>query len=180
MSSVLTQNHFELFSIPVEYTLDYAELDARYRKLQQTVHPDRYVNASDQERRIAMQQAAQINEAYTVLKDVTRRGQYVLELAGVDLQAEQRTTQDPAFLMQQMELREELSEVKQQADPLQSLDGLLQQARQQKKLLELALTEFLQDKDYLQASETVLKMQFYNRLLGEMQEVEAELEDANL
>ena len=166
--------------MPVDYVLDYAELDVRYRKLQQAVHPDRYVNAGDQERRIAMQQAAQINEAYTVLKDVTRRGQYLLELAGVDLQFEQRTTQDPAFLMQQMELREELSQVKQQADPLRSLDELSQQARGQKKSLELALTTFLQDKDYSQASETVLKMQFYNRLLDEMQETEAELEDGLL
>jgi len=64
MTSTLTQNYFELFSLPQQYALERAELDTRYRDLQRTVHPDRYASASDRERRLSMQQATHINEAY--------------------------------------------------------------------------------------------------------------------
>ena len=60
MSSILTQDHFEIFSLPKQYVLDPAVLDARYRELQRVVHPDRFAGSSDQERRISIQQAAQI------------------------------------------------------------------------------------------------------------------------
>ena len=83
MPSTLTQNHFELFSLPQSYVLERAQLDARYRDMQRSVHPDRYASASDRERRISMQQATQINEAYEVLKDPLKRGRYLLALLGL-------------------------------------------------------------------------------------------------
>lgn len=177
MSSVLTKNYFEIFSLPRRFELDRLELDRRYRHLQRSVHPDRYASGSNQERRIAVQQAAKINEAYEALKDPLLRGRYLLELAGVNIEQEQRNTQDPAFLMQQMELREELDEVRNQPDPLKALDALSGQGLQQYRELEKALVDSLNRKDYQLATETVLKMQFFSRLQDEIQELEAELED---
>jgi molecular chaperone HscB len=178
MSSVLTQNHFELFSLPQRYALERAELDARYRDLQRTVHPDRYASASDQERRISMQQATQINEAYQVLKDPLKRGRYLLELRGCGLDDQQNTHQDPEFLMQQMELRESLAEIRQQEDPMSALDQLSRQVSDQYKALESALTEALDSGGEIgQAVTLVLRMQYFTRLQNELQELEADLED---
>jgi len=178
MSSVLTQNHFELFSLPQRYALERAELDARYRDLQRTVHPDRYASASDQERRISMQQATQINEAYQVLKDPLKRGRYLLELRGCALDDQQNTHQDPEFLMQQMELRESLAEIRQQEDPMSALDQLSRQVSDQYKALESALTEALDSGGEIgQAVTLVLRMQYFTRLQNELQELEADLED---
>ena len=79
--------------------LDEAQLQERYRELQRATHPDKFASAGDQERRIAMQHAAQVNEAYEVLRDPVRRGFYLLELRGHIIEQEKSTTRDTGFLM---------------------------------------------------------------------------------
>jgi molecular chaperone HscB len=178
MSSTLTQNHFELFSLPERYRLDRDELDAHYRELQRRVHPDRFAAAGDRERRLSVQQAAQINEAYDTLKDPLRRGRYLLALRGQSVEDQQATHQDPAFLMQQMELREALGEVRAQDDPLAELDRLAREVRGQYQALEASLAEALDEAGDLQAALTfVLRMQYFTRLQNEVRELEADLED---
>ncbi len=178
MSSTLTQNYFELFSLPQRYRLQRPELDAYYRELQRTVHPDRYASASDQERRVSMQHATHINEAYQVLKDPLQRGRYLLELRGHVIENEQATHQDPEFLMQQIEFRETLGDIRQQDDPLQALDGLAREVQAQYRALESGLAEALDaGGETEQAVTLVLKMQYFMRLQNEIQELEADLED---
>jgi molecular chaperone HscB len=179
MSSVLTQNHFEIFGLPQQYAVDRASLDARYRELQRSVHPDRFASAGDQERRISMQQAARINEAYQVLKDPLRRGRYLLELRGRKIDDQQDSHQDPAFLMQQIELREALGEVRGQDDPLQALDRLAADIREQYSVLESQLARALHvgDAGTDEALVLVRRMQFFTRLQEEVQALEADLED---
>ena len=178
MSSILTQNYFELFSLPQRYVLERAQLDARYRDLQRSVHPDRYASAGDQERRISMQQATKINEAYEVLKDPLKRGRYLLEVRGHAIEDQQTSHQDPAFLMQQMELRETLAGIREHDDPLQALDRLAQTVRSQYRALESELAQALDGgAEIEQAVTLVLRMQFLKRLQEEVQTLEADLED---
>ncbi|MFQ5642200.1 MAG: Fe-S protein assembly co-chaperone HscB [Thiogranum sp.] len=178
MSSTLTKNYFELFSLPQQYVLERAELDARYRDLQRTVHPDRYASAGDQERRLSMQQATHINEAYQVLKDPLRRGRYLLELRGHVIEDQQSTHQDPEFLMQQIGLREALGAIRNQHDPLQALDSLAREIQAQYRALEAELARVLDAGGEIGTAVTlVLKMQYFMRLQSEVQELEADLED---
>jgi len=129
----LTQNHFELFGLPVAFDVDAHQLAERYRELQRASHPDRYANASDRERRLSVQHAAQVNEAFQTLKSSLRRARYLLQLKGIEFDDEKETHLDPAFLMEQMELREALAEVKTKAEPLTSLSDIMTDinARQQ-------------------------------------------------
>ncbi|GMQ87628.1 MAG: co-chaperone HscB [Gammaproteobacteria bacterium] len=178
MSPILTQNYFELFSLPQQYVLERVDLDARYRELQRMVHPDRYASAGDQERRVSMQQATHINEAYQVLKDSLRRGRYLLELRGHAIEDRQTTHQDPEFLMQQIELREALAEIRRQDDPLQALDRLAREIQAQYRALESELAQALDAGEEIEPAVTlVLKMQYFMRLQNEIQELEADLED---
>lgn len=178
MSSSFAQNHFQLFSLPQQYRLERERLEARYRELQRGVHPDRYASASDQERRLSVQRAAQINEAFATLKDPLRRARYLLELRGHPPDDPQATHQDPAFLMQQMALRERLAEVRAAADPIRELDALAGEIRQQYRELETQLGEALDSGSGLgQAVTLVLRMQFFTRLTEEVNELEADLED---
>ncbi|MBB3224806.1 Fe-S protein assembly co-chaperone HscB [Pseudoduganella umbonata] len=125
------QNYFELFQLPRQFAIDTAALDAAYREVQGRVHPDKFVNATDAEKRVAMQWATRANEAYQTLKNPQRRAQYLCELHGVDLQTESNTAMPMAFLMQQMEWREELAEARASRDAglLDQLDGQLRTAR---------------------------------------------------
>nr|WP_154380503.1 Fe-S protein assembly co-chaperone HscB [Pseudoduganella rivuli] len=125
------QNHFELFNLPQQFAIDMEALNSAFRDVQGRVHPDRFVNATDAEKRVAMQWATRANEAYQTLKNPQLRARYLCELNGVDLQTESNTAMPPAFLMQQMEWREALEDARAQKDigELEQLDGQLRGAR---------------------------------------------------
>src|SRR5476649_1133751 len=125
------QNHFELFNLQQRFAIDAGALDSAYREVQSRVHPDKFVNATDAEKRVAMQWATRANEAYQTLKNPQKRAQYMCELNGVDLQTESNTAMPMAFLMQQMEWREELGDARagKDVDALESLDKQLRAER---------------------------------------------------
>lgn len=110
------QNHFDLFQLPQRFEIDQARLDAAYREVQSQVHPDKFVQAGDAEKRVAMQWATQANEAYRTLKDPLKRATYLCALQGVDLQTESNTSMPAQFLMQQMEWRENFDDARQSHD----------------------------------------------------------------
>jgi len=174
----LTQNHFELFGLPVAFDVDAHQLAERYRELQRASHPDRYANASDRERRLSVQHAAQVNEAFQTLKSSLRRARYLLQLKGIEFDDEKETHLDPAFLMEQMELREALAEVKTKAEPLTSLSDIMTDIKTRQQAMEGQLRQlFAEDNDEMrqQAKQLVQKMQFLVRLQQEAEELEEEL-----
>ena len=63
-----------------------------------------------------MQWSTQINTAYRTLRDPLLRAAYLCELHGVAVQAESNTAMPTAFLMQQMEWREQLDDAR--TDPV--------------------------------------------------------------
>ena len=106
----LASTDFELFELAPAFGLDRHDLDQARRALQARVHPDRFVTEGDTARRIAMQWALRVNEAYERLKDPITRAAYLCELNGVPIGAEDNTAMPGAFLMQQMAWRESLAE----------------------------------------------------------------------
>ncbi|MDH3978934.1 MAG: Fe-S protein assembly co-chaperone HscB [Gammaproteobacteria bacterium] len=175
-----SSSHFELFGLPRSFGVDRQLLDAHYRELQRTVHPDRFVNATDTERRLSAQQATRINEGYQTLKDPLLRGRYLLELAGIDHNDEHRTTRDARFLMEQMDLRETLSGVRDAANVFAALEEIMDRIGTELDNLTAEVSDLLErgDADSLAgAGEALMKMQFYRRLQDEAVELEVELED---
>lgn len=175
-----TQTHFELFELPVSFEIDLQDLSQRYRELQRVVHPDKFVNASDRERRLSVEKAAAINEAYQILKSPQRRARYMLELQSVSFDDEKDTALDPAFLMEQIELREALSELSQTEDPMASLNNIMADIKKRITTVLLAIREGLEQEqlDETQKSslkQLVHKMQFLNKL-----QQEAEYQEENL
>lgn len=110
------QNHFALFHLPMQFELDRAQLDTAYREVQSRVHPDKFVQSGDAEKRVAMQWATQANEAFQTLKDPLKRATYLCNLNGVDLQTESNTSMPASFLMQQMEWREAFDDARHSHD----------------------------------------------------------------
>ena len=116
----LAATDFALFGLPERFELDTGALDAKWKTLQAAAHPDRFATETAAAQRIAMQWAVRINEAYRRLKNPLARAAYLCALHGVDLEAESNTAMPPAFLMQQMEWRDALSE----ATTLDAVDAL--------------------------------------------------------
>jgi molecular chaperone HscB len=156
------QNHFELFHLPQRFAIDSAALDSAYRDVQSQVHPDRFVNATDAEKRVAMQWATRANEAYQTLKNPQKRAQYLCELHGVDLQTESNTAMPMAFLMQQMEWREELAEARAGKD-IELLDKLDAQLRAARKEQLAAIETHLDGADYHAAAQGVRALMFLEK-----------------
>ena len=162
------QNHFELFGLPARFEVDAAALDAAYRDVQGRVHPDRFVNATDAEKRVAMQWATRANEAYQTLKNPQKRAQYLCELNGVDLQTESNTAMPMAFLMQQMEWREALGEARAEKDA-DALDALDKDLRMERKTLLAEVGKQLDAGDFQKAAEGVRALMFLDKFGAEVQ-----------
>ena len=171
-----TQTHFELFGLPQSYALDRNQLDAAYRELQNTVHPDRFAAQPDAEQRVAMQWATQVNEAYQTLKHPVNRGVYLLRLQGVDALDANNTKMAPAFLMQQMEWREAIEEARAEKN-MTALDGLTDDLRTAHRRIETQLADLIDAAhDFAAASEAVRQLRFMDKLIAEVGDVYEELE----
>ena len=162
------QNHFDLFHLPARFEVDMDALDAAYRDVQGQVHPDRFVNATDAEKRVAMQWATRANEAYQTLRNPQKRAQYLCEINGVDLQTESNTAMPMAFLMQQMEWREALDDARSGKDA-EALDGLDAQLRRERKQMLEQVGMQLDAGDFHGAAQGVRALMFLDKFGDEVQ-----------
>lgn len=173
-------NYFQLFAIDVSFDIDVNHLSQSYQALQKTVHPDKFAHASSQEQLLAVQKSAEINDAYQTLKQPLKRAEYILTLRGVDMPNEQQSFGDTSFLMQQMELREMLDEVK-YADDTEAAFTHAQDvlAQEYQQLLELVQQQILENNAAANAlaCDNLRKLKFYQKLNIEVDRLEDSLFD---
>jgi molecular chaperone HscB len=174
---ILASNFFELFGLPVSYDVDLNKIQQQYMALQKQVHPDKFARGSDQEKRISMQQTSWINEAQTTLKDPVLRAGYLLKLKGIDFSLENETTMDAAFLMQQLEMRERLENIKNESDPLEALDSIAIEVKASTKTMMDGFTQSFAGDQLEDAREWIRKLQFMQKAKTEINTLSAEIED---
>lgn len=168
-------NHFELFGLSNQFELEGGLLSEHYRELQRRFHPDKFATASERDRLLAIQKAAQINDAYQTLKNPISRAEYILSESGLDIRGEQKTLQDMTFLMQQMELRETLEAIPSSSDPESALasfeSDILVMFKEQLKQLSSELNQ----KQLEAAADSVRKLRFVVKLQHEIEQLEETL-----
>ncbi len=166
----LQANDFELFDVPARFEQDRAQLDARWKALQREAHPDRFAAEGAAAQRVAMQWSVRINEAYQRLKDPLKRAAYLCELQGAPVQAENNTAMPAAFLMQQMEWRENLDDT----ESPEGLEALADEVSSEQRRVQQELARVLDEvQDPLQAVGQVRALMFIERFT---QEVNAKLD----
>ncbi|CAK2432593.1 (Fe-S) cluster biosynthesis co-chaperone HscB [Vibrio crassostreae] len=168
-------NHFELFGLPLQFQLNGSLLSSQFRDLQRQFHPDKFATASERDRLLAVQKAAQINDAYQVLKNPISRAEYLLVQHGEDIRGEQRTLQDPMFLMEQMELREELEDIANSSEPEDALFAFEGKVSKMYKQQLSAIQQELDSEAWLEAADRVRKLKFIAKLKNEIELVEDRL-----
>lgn len=102
-----------LVSRPQSYDVALSQLEANFKRLQKTVHPDLYGSKSKKEQEVSASASSVLNVAYRVLRDPAARAQYMLRLHGLDALGERAGRDNnvsPELLMQIMEARELLSD----------------------------------------------------------------------
>ncbi|ANO33597.1 co-chaperone HscB [Vibrio breoganii] len=168
-------NHFELFGLPAQFNVDGSLLSSQFRELQRRFHPDKFATASERDRLMAVQKAASINDAYQTLKNPIARAEYMLAENEHDIRSEQQTLQDPLFLMQQMELREELEEIGDSTDADDLLfDFESKVAKMHKQQLQ-QVEQQINDQCWAEAADSVRKLKFIAKLLVEIERLEDKL-----
>lgn len=176
-NDILTSNFFELFDLPVSYDVDLTKIQQWYMQLQKQVHPDRFANASDREKSLSMQQTSWLNEAKTTLESPVLRATYLLKLKGLDINLENETTMDAVFLMQQLEMRERLENVKNEADPLTVLDAMAKDVKATTQELMNGFSQSYINEELDDAREWIRKLQFLQKAKKEINTLAADVED---
>jgi molecular chaperone HscB len=103
-------NYFELLQIPVSLKVDKATARKKYFELSKRFHPDYFVNTATEEQQNALEVSALLNKALKTFSDPYETIRYVLVLKGV-LEEEEKYALPPDFLMEMMEINEEVAEI---------------------------------------------------------------------
>jgi molecular chaperone HscB len=172
----MQQSYFTLLNLEPRFALAPEQLEGAYRAVASQVHPDRYTTAPPNEQRQALTLAADANEAYRTLKKPGPRARYLLSLRGIDVSAKGAGV-TPEFLMEQMELREALSDA-QAARSTSALEDLHVSVRKRAVLLHSRLEAQLDvEMDNASAARSVLELMFIEKLAADIDEAQALLEE---
>ncbi|WP_086870754.1 co-chaperone HscB [Kosakonia pseudosacchari] len=167
-------DYFTLFGLPADYQLDVQALATRFQDLQRQFHPDRFASRPQAEQLAAVQQSATINQAWQTLRNPLTRAEYLLSLHGFDLASEQHTVRDTAFLMEQLELREELDEIEKAQDATR-LDAFQQRVKGMYDTRHRQMVEQLASQTWDAAADTVRKLRFLDKLRSATEQLEEKL-----
>ena len=173
----LKQNYLELVELARTFDIDLKLLSSAQQRLQAVYHPDRFVNASERDKRLSVQQASWINEAFETLSKPVKRARYMLGLNGLELNDESETTSDTTFLMEQIAIREEIEECRSNADPLSCCDHIIEKLRSKTDQFESEFVSHFEQGQLDEARVSSRKMQFIQRITDQLLDLQIELEE---
>ena len=110
VASPSSSDAFGLLGLPAQFDLDPQVIERAFFERTKELHPDRFATAPVAERVAVLSRSRALNDAYQTLKKPVPRAEYLLVRAGVAIGDNERL--DPAFLMEILELREELGEAR--------------------------------------------------------------------
>ncbi len=102
-------NYFQLFDIPVQFKVDKAQLRRKLFDLSKQGHPDYFINESSADQQAALEKYAAVNVAFKTLSNTDATIKYVLQEKGL-LAEEEKYNLPSSFLMEMMDLNEELAD----------------------------------------------------------------------
>ncbi|MFT7517229.1 MAG: molecular chaperone HscB [Myxococcota bacterium] len=155
---------FELLGLPVTFALEANDINAALRSAGMQWHPDRYACAPAVEREHAEEQMAAFNGAHACLCDPLKRAIALLEVFSCPYDPS-GINADPMFLMDMLEIKEELHDAKQDDDStkLSKLIFNLRQ-REQSELAELAKLFVSWESDHNRSQDLPKLQQLLNQL----------------
>lgn len=155
---------FGLLGLPPAFEIDGAALEKAYFERSKALHPDRVAGAPAAERVAQLSKSRALNDAYQLLKKPIARAEYLLAQAGVTIGDNERL--DPTFLMEILDLREELAAAR--AAGQTARVGELQQAMLARRKSALAaLPALFAAGDHAAIKERLILLRYVTRYLEE-------------
>ena len=101
---------FELFNLPPQLIINKDVLRKKYFELSKKYHPDFFANTDQADQHEILEKSALLNKAYKTFASNDETIKYVLREKGL-LENDEKYQLENTFLMQMMEINEELSEI---------------------------------------------------------------------
>lgn len=170
----LSDSDFELFGLNCTFALDKQALTKAYLQLQSEMHPDRFANGTDAEKRMAVQWATRINEAYKRLQNPIERAIYWCELHGQSPRSQQSTL-PTSLLIQQMDWRERLDE----ATDMETVEALHNEVmRYKNEMLDEVANAIDSHRDVYRSTIICQALMFIEKIESDLNKRLEKLEDA--
>lgn len=159
-----SEDPFALLGLSPGYEVDLAALEGAFFERSKQQHPDRAAGATAADRVAVLSRSRALNDAYQLLKKPVARAEYLLARAGVTIGDNERL--DPEFLMEILELREELAAARAAGNTelVGKLAGTMQARRGQ--ALE-ALPALFAASDFAAIKDRLILLRYINRYLEE-------------
>jgi molecular chaperone HscB len=171
-------DRFTVLGVPRKFEIDMAAAESAYKDLSRQLHPDRFAKADPRARKAALARTVELNDAWRTIKDPVKRAEYLLELAGFGLQGEDRkpgadvaatkkVAAPPAFLVEILELREELGEAHRAGDAVKvafMAGEMRERAAEAMKTIGAALDAG----KFEEGARTLIALRYYQRFLDEV------------
>jgi len=100
-------NAFEHFGLKPKFIVDFKKLEIDYYKIQDKVHPDKFVGMSSEESLYAQIHSSNLNNSYQVLTNIVSRCDILLKFYGEETD-NQNTISDPEVLNEIMQIQEKI------------------------------------------------------------------------
>ena len=167
-------NYFELYDMPVSLQPDAKKVKQKYYELSRKYHPDFYSHASESEQAQVLEVSSQVNKAYKIFQQSDDTIKYVLQEKGL-LQEEEKYELPPLFLMEMLELSEQMMEAKMEDDAgaMSSVQQQINNAQTEiyepvKRIVEFYQEGITTEKELLQVKEYYYRKKYLNRILAGM------------
>src|SRR3989449_8242480 len=105
-------DYFALFEMPRKLWIEMNGLEQKFLQLSWKLHPDNFVNATEQERELSLKRSSELNDAYRTLRDPVSRVEYLLAIEGERKEGEKKQQAPPELLEEVFELNESLDELR--------------------------------------------------------------------
>jgi len=105
-------DYFAMFEIPRKLWIEMEALEKKFLQLSWKLHPDKYVNATPEEREISLKRSSELNDAYRTLREPVGRVEYLLAIEGARIEGKNKQQAPPELLEQVFELNESLDELR--------------------------------------------------------------------
>ena len=106
------EDYFALFEIPRKLWIEMDAFEQKFLQLSWKLHPDNFMNATEEERELSLKRSSELNDAHRTLRDPVARVEYLLRIEGARREGEHKQQAPPELLEEVFELNESLDELR--------------------------------------------------------------------
>src|SRR5215475_13359927 len=140
-TTTLATDYFSVFELPRKLWVDMTALEQEFLQLSWKLHPDNFVNATEEEQELSLKRSSELNDAYRTLKEPVARVEYLLAIEGERKEGEKKQEAPPELLEEVFELNESLDKLREAKAAGLELDGMKERLHAAEKNFGEKLTE---------------------------------------